>query len=123
MKSDIVSSMATSAPRDCKELLISERIRNLFLARPTSLPDLRDAASRLCLSERTLCRKLECEGIAFQDLKDEFRLELSRKLLTSERRPPKVVAHLVGFASPSTFARAFKSWTGLTVQQAIRAER
>ena len=96
------------------------RLRELFLANPGSLPDLHLAANKLGLSERNLRRKLEADGLGFQALKDEFRLDLSRQLLISGRLAPKEVAHLLGFATPSALSRAFKSWTGLTIKQSMR---
>lgn len=97
-----------------------DRLRELFLANPGALPDLHLAAHKLGLSERNLRRKLEADGLGFQGLKDEFRLDLSRQLLISGRLAPKEVAHLLGYATPSAYSRAFKSWTGHTIKQAMR---
>jgi AraC-like DNA-binding protein len=79
---------------------------------PAEWPDFDKVASDLAVSASTLRRRLAEEGRAYQDLKDELRLELAMGWL----RDPKIdipdVASLVGFREPSAFYRAFKKWTG-----------
>ena len=91
---------------------LRDRLRELFLANPSLLPDLKQAAHTLGMSERNLGRKLSSEGLTYQALKDQFRLDLSRQLLVSGNVAQKEVAYLLGFTTPSAFSRAFKSWTG-----------
>jgi AraC-like DNA-binding protein len=123
------SELHTVCAKHCQEVMQSdtnssqlhERLRELFLANPSLLPDLKQAARALGMSERSLCRKLSSEGLTYQALKDQFRLDLARQLLISGNVAQKEVAYLLGFATPSAFSRAFKSWTGKTVQEYLRA--
>jgi AraC-like DNA-binding protein len=97
------------------------QLRSLFLSSPANLPTLEAASFALGMSVRTLCRELEATGQGYQAIKDQFRFDLSCEYLDSGQMPPKQVAYLLGFSSPSTFSRAFKSWSGKTVGQYIKA--
>ena len=70
-------------------------------------------AEKLGVSARTLHRRLQHEGVSYQELLDRVRLRLAARHLAAGR-PIGEVALLVGFAQASTFHRAFKSWTGHT---------
>jgi AraC-like DNA-binding protein len=80
-------------------------------------PSLEVSAQHLGLSTRTLRRNLENEGTSYQALMNNFRLDLAREYLKSEHLTPKEIGYLVGFKNISAFRRAFKAWTGKTVQQ------
>jgi len=93
------------------------RLRSLFLGRPGAIPSLEEAASHLNMSPRSLRRHLLQEGANYRQLVDEFRRDLAREYLQSEQITAKEVAYLLGFRSTDAFRRAFKAWTGQTVQQ------
>ena len=99
---------------------LKAKLRDLFLARPGSLPELPAAAASLGMSERNLRRMLLEYGLTYRGLKEEFRLDLSRELLVSGRMAPKEVAYFLGYSTPSGFGRAFKEWTGLTIHQQLK---
>lgn len=80
-------------------------------------PSKQEVARRLGMSERTLHRRLEEEGTAFQRLLDDVRREIAESLLTEGRRPLGEVAYFTGFADQTAFTRAFKRWTGRTPLQ------
>lgn len=71
-------------------------------------------AEDLGMSARTLHRRLQAEGISYQELLDQVRLDIAATQLASGRHSIVSIAERVGFSQPSTFHRAFKSWTGLT---------
>jgi AraC-like DNA-binding protein len=77
-------------------------------------PTLALVASELCMSERSLQRKLAAEGLRFTDLLDECRGEAAKRHLAQGPATADEVAFLLGFATPSSFFRAFKRWTGQT---------
>jgi AraC-like DNA-binding protein len=81
---------------------------------PDGEPMRADVARELCLSERTLQRRLEDEGTSFQKLVDSIRQELAERYLTHDRLTLGEAAYLVGFSEQSTFCRAFKRWTGMS---------
>jgi AraC-like DNA-binding protein len=93
------------------------RLRSLFLGRPGAIPSLEEASSLLNMSPRSLRRHLAQEGTSYRLLVDEFRRDLAREYLQSEQITAKEVAYLLGFRSTDAFRRAFKVWTGKTVQQ------
>jgi AraC-like DNA-binding protein len=71
-------------------------------------------AEDLGMSARTLHRRLQAEGISYQELLDQVRLDIAAAQLASGRHSIVSIAERVGFSQPSTFHRAVKSWTGLT---------
>jgi AraC-like DNA-binding protein len=100
---------------------LRDQLCNLFLSSPQHLPDLHEAGTKLGISTRRLRRMLQAEGTNYEALKAEFRLDLSRQLLTEARMTPKQVAFFLGYTTPSAFSRAFKAWTGQTVQTFMRS--
>ena len=67
----------------------------------------------LGVNARTLAHRLEAFGVTFSGLADEVRFDAAQGLLLKERRIAEIAAGL-GFAEPSAFIRAFKSWSGTT---------
>ena len=61
---------------------------------------------------RTMGRRLEEEGVTFEQLKDEVRLATARELLARTDIAVSDVAATLGYATPSAFVRAFRRWTG-----------
>lgn len=73
---------------------------------------LADVACDLCLSTRTLQRRLLEAGVAYQALLDATRHELARHYLASSAMPVAEVGFLLGFQDAPAFHHAFKSWEG-----------
>lgn len=69
-------------------------------------------AAHLNLHPRTMGRRLEEEGVTFEQLKDEVRLAAARELLARTAIAVSDVAGSLGYATPSAFVRAFRRWTG-----------
>ncbi len=78
------------------------------------LPTIAQVAGVLCISERTLQRRLAQEGVKFSTLLDEVRLQLASRYLDAGRASLTEIAYLLGFADPNSFFRSFKRWTGVT---------
>jgi AraC-like DNA-binding protein len=108
--SQIMRQIASDSP-------IVAQLRSLFLGRPSNIPSLDEAAHNLGVSARSLRRHLLGEGTSYQALIDAFRLDLAKEYLKSEHLMPKEIGYLLGFRSTPAFSRAFKSWTGKTIQQ------
>ena len=77
-------------------------------------PTLAAAATQLHMSARTLQRLLAQEDLRFTDVLDERRRVAAERHLDGGRATAEEVAFLLGFATPSSFFRAFKRWTGTT---------
>ncbi len=74
-------------------------------------------ANDLCMSSRTLQRKLKDEGANFSELLQDCRMQLAKKYLRQGKKSVVETSYTLGFAEPSTFSRAFKRWTGQTPAQ------
>jgi len=94
------------------------RIRELIIGRlPKGDPMRGDIASALCMSERTLQRRLQEEGTSFHQIVDDTRRELAQRYLGQHHIALSQAAFLLGFTEQSTFSRACKRWFDLTPSQ------
>jgi AraC-like DNA-binding protein len=71
-------------------------------------------AEKLHITSRHLSRKLSNESINFKALHNKVRVELVETWLREKVRPVEITLRL-GLSSTSSFARAFKKWTGKTL--------
>jgi AraC-like DNA-binding protein len=78
--------------------------------------DARSVARAMHMSERTLRRRLEAEHIGLRELIDDVRRELALQLLSDPQRSTEAIAAELGFTTAQAFHRAFKRWTGATIQ-------
>jgi len=78
-------------------------------------------ARRLHVSKRSMQRRLSEEGVSFKEVLTETRAELSEHYLRQNEISLAEIAFLVGFRDPTSFFRAFQSWTGKTPMEARRA--
>lgn len=69
-------------------------------------------AAALCMSDRTLQRRLQAEATSFQQLLDETRRELAQQHLRKPNSSLKLVAELLGFEDQSNLYRACRRWFG-----------
>ncbi len=72
-----------------------------------------DAARKLNLSSRTLHRRLQEEDSSFRAIKDAVRRDLALSYIEKSNQPIAKIAASLGFSEPSTFFRAFQTWTGI----------
>ncbi len=94
---------------------IAGRVRELLTLRlREGEPEQGTVARQLALSERTLQRRLQDEGVTFAGLLDEVRADLSRMYLGDSQLAVFEIAFLLGYSEPSAFNRAFRRWTGQT---------
>lgn len=101
-----------SIPREEADLV--SRVRAELFPAETGYPSLDAIAARLCISSRTLRRKLDTQGTNFQALLDEARQRDARAFLESAVLDVQAISTRLGFHNPPSFTRAFKSWTGTT---------
>jgi AraC-like DNA-binding protein len=76
------------------------------------LPSFEELTGLLCMSARTLRRRLDKEGTSYQRIKDNARRDVAISLLSRDGFTVSEVAEQVGFSDPSAFHRSFKKWTG-----------
>jgi AraC-like DNA-binding protein len=82
--------------------------------------DMREVATRLQMSERSLRRKLAEEKRSFRDVVDDALHERVLRLLRDPTLTIEDVAVRAGFAETSTFHRAVRRWTSRTVSEVRR---
>jgi AraC-like DNA-binding protein len=75
-------------------------------------PAMTDVAKELGLSTRTLQRRLNDEGVSFQQLLLDARRELARHYLMQPSLELNEAAYLLGYGDPNSFFRAFHEWEG-----------
>ncbi|KAA2238765.1 AraC family transcriptional regulator [Chitinophaga agrisoli] len=88
--------------------LSSYLLANAYLGIPT----LEDLAANFNTSARTLQRRLQEEGITYQQLAEGVRKSLALHYLASGTYPIKEISYILGYNELSAFTRAFKRWTG-----------
>jgi AraC-like DNA-binding protein len=96
---------------------LQSRIRSWLvkqLSEHQQLPELEQTAEYLQLAPTVVRRLLKKEATSYNQLKSEVRRDMAINYLNIGKYPVKDIAYRLGFSEPSTFIRAFKSWTGST---------
>lgn len=98
-----------------------------FLSRKISLllfekmqgcnPGIEDVAEEMGISVRVLQKRLREENVTFSQLATNVRKDLAKSYLAERHYTVEDITYLLGFSEPSSFRRAFKTWTGLTPRQ------
>lgn len=103
---------------------LAARVRDVFLKQAGRIVKIDEVAQALRTSSRTLSRELQARGVSYQGLLDEFLAEAATELIhrKSDKAPIKEISAELGFSDVNAFRRAFKRWTGLTVQE-YRAQK
>jgi len=94
---------------------VEQRIK-IYVSRNLSegIPTISAVADHLCMSSRTLQRRLKDSGLTYQRLVDESRRRLAENLLHQTNYSLNEIAFMAGFSDQSAFTRAFKRWAGQT---------
>lgn len=94
---------------------LAQQLRSWIAAQlPVAVPSRSHAAQALGLSERTLARRMQSQGLDFSSLVDQARRDAALQSLAQSTRSLADIGQSLGFAEPSTFWRAFRRWTGQT---------
>ena len=93
---------------------VAGRVKTLLRAGAEGVPDMEEVAAVLCMSERTLRRRLLKEGTTFAALCDEIRRSTAEQLLSCSHLPIAHIAGHLGYAEAASFIHAFKRWKGRT---------
>jgi AraC-like DNA-binding protein len=102
LKQVVATGLSDRVRRQCRDALDCD----------DPAPTLAMLAEACRLSPATLRRRLEAEGAAWGQLKDEVRRDLALQLLAEGRLSVGDIAARLGFNDASTFYRAFRKWTG-----------
>jgi len=93
---------------------MTRRVYQELTRTPGRFPEIESIAESLCMTSRTLRRKLEAEGTSYSELLTSVRKALAIDYLTTTRLGTEEVAQTLGFSDGVSFRHAFKRWTGLT---------
>lgn len=97
---------------------LADRVRRTIVASLSQgEPSVGAVAKTLATSTRTLSRRLAAEGHTFAALLDEQRRERALSLVADPSRRVGEIAFALGYNDGTTFARAFRRWTGKTPEQ------
>lgn len=96
---------------------IAEVIAETMKAGTCALPVV---AATLGMSERSLQRTMENEGISFRELTAHVRRAAARRYLQETRLSIKEVSYLLGYSEVSTFSRAVRQWFGFPPRELRR---
>lgn len=107
---------ATKLPPAHKSLdSLSDCISTLLYSRTDgNIPSLTDFSNYFNVSERTIIRSLDEEGIKFSSLIERFLFTKSLKLLADDRLSVNEISQVMGYSNAPNFVRAFKKWTNNT---------
>lgn len=111
-----------AAEEQCRILLgqyqsktgLAAKVRLHLIRNGATMADMDDVANTLCMTARTLRRRLLDEGTTFLQLRDEVRFALARKFLSELVLSVEQIAERLGYADPTSFINAFKRWSGKT---------
>jgi len=78
-------------------------------------------ARKLGCSVRTMHRRLRDEGTTYRELLDRVRSTIAMRRLEQSDQTIAEIAYALGFASPQSFHRSFKRWTGVTAMEHRRS--
>jgi len=95
-----------------QEADISQRVRAELVLQGDGYPTLEQVAAKLCMSSRTLKRKLQRHGTSFLLILEEARRRDAQQLLEHSGLSIQGVAARLGYQNPANFSRAFSKWTG-----------
>ena len=95
-----------------QEADITQRVRAELVLSGSGYPDLEQVATKLCVSTRTLKRKLQRHGTSFLLILEECRRRDAQKMLEHSGLSVQTVATRLGYQNPANFSRAFSKWTG-----------
>jgi AraC-like DNA-binding protein len=91
---------------------LTRRVYEEITRTPGRFPGIEQVASSLCMTSRTLSRKLAAEGTTFSDLLARVRHALALDYLRTTRLSMEDIAAALGFSDANSFRQAFRRWSG-----------
>lgn len=91
---------------------LTRRVYQEITRTPGRFPGIEQVASSLCMTSRTLSRKLAAEGTTFSDLLARVRHALALDYLRNTRLSMDDIAAALGFSDANSFRQAFRRWSG-----------
>ncbi|MCP4332595.1 MAG: AraC family transcriptional regulator [Gammaproteobacteria bacterium] len=94
---------------------ITNAIRQIIntYARATHV-EIEDVAKLTDTSVRTLQRRLQKNGLGFNNLLSQAKFEHAKEMLIDTKLSIRVISESLGYSDPAHFTRAFRRWAGVT---------
>ena len=105
-----------------REGTVVDRVREALAEHLSGDASPEKVATLLGMSARSLQRRLKEQGTSYVQVLRDTRRELAIGHLREQQCSVTEIAFLLGFEDASAFARAFRSWTGVT-PSSFRAQR
>lgn len=96
---------------------LADRVREMLALNMAETPTIARVAKRLSLSERTLRRRLQQEGVSFRELLKTVRHDLAVHYLRDTDARIEEIAHRLGYRDTACFRQAFKEREDLSPRQ------
>ncbi len=111
-----------AAEEQCRALLdryqsrsgIAATVREHLVRHVAQMPDMESVAAALCMTSRTLRRRLLEDDTSFFKLREEVRLALAEEFLSRSALSIEQIADRLGYTEPTSFINAFKRWKAKT---------
>jgi AraC-like DNA-binding protein len=92
---------------------LAERIKQVIVSRFNGqITHIDIVASQLCMTTRTLQRKLTAERTSYRTICNDLRRELATDLMKAGKSKKGELASLLGYSDADAFSKAFKKWNG-----------
>jgi transcriptional regulator GlxA family with amidase domain len=91
---------------------LTRRVYEEITQTPGRFPGIEHVASSLCMTSRTLSRRLAAEGMTYSDLLARVRHALALDYLRTTRLSIEEIAAALGFSDANSFRQAFRRWSG-----------
>ena len=104
----------------------SAKVREFLISPLGAMPNMDTTAAALCVTPRTLRRRLIEEETTFLKLRDEVRYGLAKEFLRECVLSVEQISDRLGYVDPTSFINAFKRWTGetpLSYRKRVRVNR
>ena len=88
------------------------QVKDIILKASGRAPTLSEIADILCMSQRTLRRRLETLETSYNEILEDVRKELAIRYLTTTHLTTETIAEMLGYSEAANFRHAFKRWTG-----------
>jgi AraC-like DNA-binding protein len=110
----------SSCRQVCDELMskltshfdLKRHVRDIMLQATERPPTLQELAEALCMSQRTLRRRLDALGTSYNQILEDVRRELAIRYLSTTPWTTEQIAQSLGYSDSANFRQAFKRWTG-----------
>lgn len=102
-------------------ILIRE-VKHILEESLDSPPNVESLASSLCMSARSLKRKLASHNSSYQQLLNQLRFERAKQLLQDANLTIQQIGLTIGYREPASFTRVFKKWSGMTPKEWQQAQ-